>query len=333
LDEQRQGNLARDCEGGIMSQSCAICEAEDLFDFGMCASCATTGKDWRLLMVQPPADPGAQRTVELSLRHWLSQTDERAIEAVTRGQRILAALPATMSDAARRTLERAGIPTRSLPTRQWYHTLPAPFGMMLIGMVVTGLLAGMRAAPVLLWTTPLMLVLLVIAAWQEVKRPLWQFTRTHATLPASARDALATALQRLPVGGSRELLLDLARVGESTYTSLSAAFRRASLGESVVELIIEASRLSVETDQLETVALELQLAGVDRGQDTSALEQAVATRVNLLQRALLLLARIAKEGSHSSEAEMARLIEQLRTEADWRVQGEAAVESLLRRKP
>jgi hypothetical protein len=315
-----------------MSQSCAICEAEDYFDFGLCASCASTGNDWRLLMVQPAADPGAQRTVELSLRHWLQHSDERAVEAVMRGQRILAALPATVSDAARRTLERAGVPTRSLPTRQWHHVLPAPFRMMLIGMTVTGVLAGMRAATVLLWLTPLMLALLVIAAWQEVRKPLWQFARTHATLPATARDALATSLQRLPAGRARELLLDLARVGESTYASLSEAFRRASLGESVVELIIEASRLSVETDQLETVALELQLAGAERGHDTHALEQAVASRVALLQRALAVLARIAKEGSASSEAEMTRLIEQLRTEAEWRVQGEAAVQQLLASK-
>jgi hypothetical protein len=313
---------------------CAICGAEDRFSVGVCVGCAADGRDQRLLIVQPPAEPGAFATVETALRVWLGSADTGdAVKATARGRRIIAVIPAALAGRAAHNLAAAGVPNRVLLAADWYRALPPHFALMLAAIAVAGGLAGIRAASLMLWGTPLLMTLLLLAAWQQLRTPLLRFARTEPVLPIAARTALARALVQLPAGTPRELLLDLARAAEHTYAALPEAFRANALGDSVVELVLEAGSLSVETSRLQAVGNELQttIAGEQRATSES-LEAAVQARIALLGQALVTLGRIARDSADSTQrtSEMQQLIEQLRREQHWRGEGEDAVETLLR---
>lgn len=312
---------------------CAICGAEDRFEIGVCVCCAADGHDWRLLVVRPPIDSGARATVESSLRHWLGSAGiDDAVQATARGRRIIAVIPGALAALAGQNLAAAGVPNRVLRTSDWYRALPPQFTLMLGAIAVTGGLAGVRAASLMLWGTPLLITLLLVAAWQQLRTPLLRFARSEPLLPAEARAAFTRALVQLPAGRPRELLLDLARAAEHTYASLPDVFRNHALGDSVVELVLEAASLSLETSRLQSVETELR---GDEGisQTAATLQAAVQVRIDLLTRALGALGRIARDATDSTKrtSEMQQLIEQLRREQQLRGEGEAAVAGLLSR--
>jgi hypothetical protein len=309
---------------------CAICGAEDRFKVGVCASCASDGHNWRLLLVQPPIDHSARATVSACLREWLGIAGiDNAVEETARGRRMIAMIPAPIAGRAAEDLAEAGIPNRLLRTEEWYRALPPHFALMIAAIAVTGGLAGLQVFSFMMWGTPLLITLLLVAAWQQLRTPLVRFARTQPTLPAKARASLATALVQLPVGPVREVLLDLARVAEHTHAALPEAFREHSLGQSVVELVVEAGSLSLETCRLQAVSKQLHHHS-ERGTRES-LDTAVKSRITLLGQALSTLGRIARDASDSPErtSEMKQLIEQLRREQQWRGEGQAAVERIL----
>ncbi|MEX2284465.1 MAG: hypothetical protein WEE89_18390 [Gemmatimonadota bacterium] len=309
--------------------TCAICGGSDLFSVGVCAGCAAHGRDLQLIMVQPALDRGAQSELQHSLREWIGfDGPAQAVEQTARGAQTLAIVPSTIVSAAMRSFAAAGIPTHNVPVQQWPRALPASFITMIAAAVMAGELAGWKAAALLLWTTPLMVLLLMTGAWLQVRRPLVRFTRTQPALPAAVRSALAGALSELPTGRTRGVVLDLVAVAEQTYASLSMPFRRAALGQAVVELVSEAAALGLETMRLENIAAKLS-APADAVQP-AALDQlraGIEARVKLLGDVRGLLARIAGNQADLEDGaatEVKRLIDQLRSEQRWRIEGEGA---------
>ena len=313
--------------------ACAICGGTDVFNVGVCASCAAGDGNQQLIMVRPAVDRGAQSELQHALRTWLgSSSNNGGIGQTARGNRTLAIVPAAIAPGAIRAFERAGITTRAVPMQQWPKALPASFITMLAAVAMAGEVAGWRAAAMLLWTTPALVLLLMTAAWLELRKPLVRFTRSAPALPGSVRRVIAAAITELPTGRTRAIVLDLAAVGEKTYASLSPSFRKASLGESVIELLSEAAALGLEISRLENIASAL-AAPADTKQQTALneLHTGIEARVMLLGQARGLLARIAGNHAEVEDAvasEVKRLVEQVRNEQHWRLEGEAAVTSL-----
>ena len=313
--------------------ACAICGGNDVFNVGVCASCAAGDGNQQLIMVRPAVDRGAQSELRDSLRRWLvSNGTNGSIERTARGMRTLAIVPAAIAPGAVRAFETAGIATRALPMQQWPKALPVSFITMIAAVAMAGELAGWRAAAMLLWTTPAMVILLMTAAWLELRKPLIRFTRTVPALPGSVRRVTAAAITELPPGRTRGIILDLAAVGEKTFASLSPSFRKAALGQSVVELVSEAAALGLEINRLESIASALERS-VDAQQQAALceLQNGIEARVKLLGEARGLLARIAGNQAELEDgvaSEVKRLVEQVRNEQRWRLEGEAAVTSL-----
>jgi hypothetical protein len=310
--------------------ACAICGGKDVFSVGVCASCAAGDGNQQLVMVRPAVDRGAQSELQHALRLWLgSAGSDRGIAQTARGTRTLAIVPSAIAPGAVRAFERAGIATRALPMQQWPKALPASFITMIAAVAMVGELAGWTAAAMLLWTTPAIVVLLMTAAWLELRKPLVRFTRTAPALPGNVRRVIAAAITELPPGRTRGIILDLAAVGEKTFASLSPSFRKASLGQSVVELVSEAAALGLEINRLENIESALAIP-TDTEQQTALneLRAGIEARVKLLGEARGLLARIAGNQAALEDgvaSEVKRLVEQVRNEQRWRLEGEAAV--------
>jgi hypothetical protein len=250
-----------------------------------------------------------------------------------RGRKPLAIVPAAWTGPALRKLEVAGLQGRVLRFHEWPRALPTSFVMMAVAVLVVGILAGLRVAPMLVWASPLAALLLLFGAAMQLTHPLLAPPSSPSVLPRSVRAALADSLAILSEGRARSLLLDIARLGESTFASLSPAFRSASLGGSVLELLSEAGPLALEAAQLEIIANDLkhltEPAAVVEHQRTSA---AVQAHFALLEHVVALLGRIAREGA-DSHAEVGELVQRVRAEAAQRLEAEKLVAALLEGTP
>jgi hypothetical protein len=316
-----------------MSATCVLCGSQDWVGTGMCSPCAGH-LDRRLVFVAPQPTAMGHADVIRNLRELLNapRTHDDFVETA-RGRKPLAIVPAALTGPALRKLEGAGLQGRVLRFHEWPRALPPSFVLMAVAVLVVGILAGLRGVPMLVWASPLAAVLLLFGAAMQLTRPLLAPPVAPSVLPRAVRAALAESLAILSEGRARSLLLDIARLGESTFVSLSPAFRSASLGESVLELLSEAGPLALEAAQLEIIANDLkQLAGGPAVTEYQRASAAVQDHFALLEHVIALLGRIAREGA-DSHGEMSELVQRVRAEAAHRLAAEQMVASLLENHP
>ena len=308
--------------------SCALCGAPDLIGAGVCGSCADDGSGGTLLFVRRSRDLRQRTETAARVRDWAGATrNDEAMGEVLEGRQPMARLPHALALRATRVLAETGIDTRLLPAAEWYRALPPSFTAMLVAMIAMGSFAGWQGVPILAWSSPMAAVLMLLVAAGQMRRPIRLYENTSATLTAPARAALASALAQLPAGRTRNLVLEVARVGEATFASLPEAFRAAALGSAVTELVAETGALALETERLIDIAAE-----DGSSANMEELEKASAARMALLEQTVGLLGRIARQGAESGEAalsEAGALLDQVRSEAAHRVAAEAEVRQVL----
>jgi hypothetical protein len=204
---------------------------------------------------------------------------------------------------------------------------------MLILVALVGAYAGARAAPLLLYLSPAAATLLMLGAALQMRRPVRPQMASQASLPAPTRSALASAVAQIHQGRLRELVLEVARVGEATYGSLPDSFRESTLGASVLELVAETGALALETERISAIAYQLeQSSDEQRAASAAQLRVAVGARLALLEQIASVLARIARQGAASEDAaaaEAGALLERVRAEATRKVEAETEVSRLL----
>lgn len=316
-----------------MSTTCALCERSDWLDVGICSACAgTTALELVFLAPSPLARDAAR--AERQLRDVLgSQLEQHSLSEVARGQQPLALLPRALAQRAARRLESGGLQAHVLSRNSLYRALPVGFAVMVLAVLIVGVVGAMRGMPVLLTASPLVAATLLFSAHWHLRTPLLTAPASSALLPESARAPLADALAQLDDARARELLHDIARMGEATFTALPASFRTASLGESVIELLREAGPLAREAAHLREIATELGVRDGERhAAEAQAIDDAANARFALLEDVLALLGRLAREGARSDE-EVARLVQLVREESARHIEAENAVAALLNAAP
>ncbi len=312
---------------------CALCGATDLFGTGVCASCADDGKDSTLLFLLPSTELRQRIEMAARVRDWAGSVRyDMAMEEVLNGRRPMAQLPRPLALHAARVLTEHGISARALAVEQWYRALPVAFIVMVLAVASVGALAGAQAAPMLLFASPLAATLLVWAAALKMRRPIRMQIASRAMLPAHARAALATALAEITRGRVRDVLLEIARVGEATYASLPESLRRAELGQAVVDLVAETGPLALETERLSTIAGQLAYAlDENRAQSSAQLNVARGVRIALLEQTAAVLARIAREGARADDSaanEAGLLLQRVRAESTRAIEAQSTVNQI-----
>jgi hypothetical protein len=316
-----------------MSTTCALCDRGDWLDVGICAACAGTA-GLEFVFIAPRALARDPAGAEQQLRDVLgSQLDQHSVSEVSRGRQPLALLPRALAQRATRILEGAGLHARVLPRNALHRAVPPSFAVMLVAVLIVGVIGGMRGVPVLLTASPFIAATLLLSAYWHLRTPLLLAPVSSALLPEAARASLADALARLDDARARELLLDIARMGEATFTALPEAFRTAALGESVIELLAEAGPLAREAAHLREVATELGVRDDERNAvEAHQIDIAANARFALLEDVLALLGRLARDGARSDE-EVVRLLQLVRDESARRIEAEGDVAALLNATP
>lgn len=195
----------------IPGGSCLICGEPDRLGLAVCPACGGTA--------EPAADkllfvvPAGNRTDHLTLRDRIARAvggspQAEAVEAVSRGYRAMARVPAAAAPAALETLAGQGIVAHEVAGPRSWAAIPMSFLVLLLLALGAGLKAGWSVEPAMLVLTPLFVGLLGVSAWRGSRRPL--YAARGQDRPA-VPPLLVRVLAELPDGEARDLTVGLAR--------------------------------------------------------------------------------------------------------------------------
>jgi hypothetical protein len=123
--------------------------------------------------------------------------------------------------------------------------LPAGFWVMLLAVLIVGGVAGRLTQPVFQWTSPLMAVLLYLAARSDQRR------RSRDVFPEAVARVCAETLVRLPDGVARALFERLVQAAQQVHLALGRAPLGGAQQRDVEQLVAHACRAALDLSDLE----------------------------------------------------------------------------------
>ena len=175
----------------------------------------------------PPEDTGFHPAAHcLGLPLWLDQVIARATTADPRRR---FATAEQLASAFERRGQLVPVVDRAQPAAVKMRTLPNSFSLLIVGVVLAGLMAGIGASGHFLWATPLVAGLLIRAARRSqsaVAEPATPATGARWELRGALRDTAAA----IPPGSAKALLDDIltmarAQVDRAGTPSLATRWR------------------------------------------------------------------------------------------------------------
>jgi serine/threonine-protein kinase len=304
---------------------CLVCQAPDPMGTVVCPSCVGSSDRNNTLIVINPTNRRRRKDVMAALGAIMPVgTSRGALEALATGHGSLVRVPA---EAAERTIEHLadrGIPARAVPAGGAWLELPKPY-YALLGLILAAGIAGATAVPLLVWTTPAMVVLLGIAGQQRMRKANMpaRLRGQPANTPAEER-ALET-IAALSNGTAQELLADFVRVARAST----------DLGDR--SEIMEAAREAAE--DLANVDETLAVLDANRGRSVRSehwwdtVSRFEHARQRLVQQLLDALATLGRANllphAEDSARALAEIVEALGARAEIEADARREVELLL----
>jgi predicted Ser/Thr protein kinase len=330
-DERLGAAAARGAPGG----ACAICGVPEPLGLGVCPRCggADVGAHTADTLVFTAGGSGADR--EALAAHLGEVLGDRVSPAeraaVAWGARPLVRVSAAAADRVVERLADRGI--RAVPValgRRW-TMLPTAFYGLVLAIVGVGMAAGIAALPLLLWTTPLVALLVGASAWRSVSHPVVAPARRAPTLPPDIERRVVEALGRLPTGAARSLLGDAVRLGQGVFAGRERAGDSPGIAASVGHLLEAACDAAERLSALDHDLALLEARGDRLGEGAreawarcerarDALAQRLLDAVALLTRLQALEAERAATGA----GELRQIVVELEEEA--KIEAQAAKE-------
>jgi predicted Ser/Thr protein kinase len=305
---------------------CALCGGPDPFAAGLCPACGggNDGHGETLVMLQRPANAAGVAEARSRLAALLPVAGGEAAVAAL-GER---ALFRTSPEAANRIVDRLAshrLAARAVPAGRIFELLPASFVLMLVAVLVAGAAAGMHAAPMLRWVTPIFAGLLFLSARRGVITPLVAGAVRADGLPPEVERRLTETLAGLPAGTARDLLADLTRLGHTVAAALRRAGGVDQTAESLGALLLAgadaASDLALLDDTLgrfERQRERLALRPEGWGDALARCERARDALVQRLLDALAVLGRLQGQAAElgGNDQALEETVATLRAEAE-----------------
>jgi predicted Ser/Thr protein kinase len=238
----------------LPSRRCLICDEPEPFGLGICPSCggAAHAVGDTLVFVKAPTSRADHVRVGEALGPLLQGRGYGAEQdLVASGHRALIEIPAALVDSVAEILAVRGIPVRATPTARTWTSAPLPFYALLLSMVLVGGAAGMAAAPLLLWASPLMAVLLLLVAQRRLQRPIIEPGRRRAVFPSEIEERIAKTFVEHRQRSARRLLAALVRAAEPTYRTLQGTRYPPVPTEQVDALLLHACRAASDLSDLD----------------------------------------------------------------------------------
>lgn len=317
---------------------CVLCDGPDPLDLGLCPACGGDGGSAEsLIFLQRPGGRDALAEAERRLAGILPAVAADAGAAI-RGERPLFR---ASGEGARRIVDELGrrqLPARALTGSQVLAALPMRFHAMFGAVVIAGLAAGLEAAPMLRWVTPIFAGLLLVSARQHAATPLVSSKARRHELPPELERRLLATLAELPPGTALGLLANLTRMGEALFARLRRTGDVDAAGAVLSELL-DASCVAAA----DLTALDANLGRFEHQRDRlaarpaawmDALSRCERARDALVQRLLEAMTVLGQLQSQTAELtagdpDLADSIAELRGEAEARSAAAAEIAALL----
>ena len=280
---------------------CAVCGEPDRLGLAVCPGCGGSDGEAadRLLYVVPASTRLDQQTLRDRIARAVGGSPEAdAVDAVSRGYRAMARVPAAIAPAALETLAGQGIVAHEVPVNRSWASMPVSFAVLLTLVVVTGLKAGWSVAPPLLVLTPLFAVVLAVSAWRGIRRPLYA-ARGQDRPPVPA--VLVKALSELAEGEARDIVVQLAR---SSARVLESEAVSGGLRQELRDLLPEVAAAAADLAALDQALADInQRASMEElaAPVIRAVEEMEAARHRLAQYLMEVVAVVGRLHGHSAD--------------------------------
>ena len=193
---------------------CFVCGADDPLGAGLCPDCvAAHPEETALLLIERTRTFGEREQQRTTLRAMLeAHPGHGGLEGVLRGERPLARVPRVAALRIRARLARHDLATRVV-TDRWVALPGSAYGVAVL-VTATGVAAGLLAAPVLLWVSPMLAALLILEGQRRGQDPVLRGGGRPSLFGTRVARKLAVTVARLPEGTSLGLLADLVRLAQ-----------------------------------------------------------------------------------------------------------------------
>jgi hypothetical protein len=303
---------------------CPLCGADALLP-GPCLSCGDAPYVRADTLVAVRMAAGAGSAVLAPFLAGGGRVRERLAGG---GEVALARVPAPAAAQVARRLAAQGVPARTVPSWRAWTLIPPSFVLLTMAVGAIGMYAGLAAMRELVFTTPLFVTALLLAAYIEAGSPLVMPRKRRSPLPAAVDRTVAATLSTLPDGGARRLLADVARLGGTVYTAARERGDPFGVGPRVSGALMAACAVALDLDRLDQALAHLQApepraAGGEAWLDALArCERMRDASAQRLLDALTVLGLLSAEAATAASLEpLAALTREL--ERDAAAQGEA----------
>ena len=275
---------------------CVLCGSTAAAGLSRCPDCdgIPAGRADTLIFATPPGELAAMMTARDALSGMASTVPHPPdVAAAARGARALARTAAGTADRVLTRFRERGVPVRASRRGHAWSAVPATLYGLAISVAVVGLYAGFTRSTALWVATPAVVGGLLIAAHRLVQRPLFA-PRLRRPLLAPALDRkVAGALEQLPEGPARAMLMDLARLASAVPALQDAA----DLVDQATDAALDLQRLDDALTLLERRRAEAQGVAGPWMDSLSALERARDRLMQRLLDAMTVLSRMPAGGS------------------------------------
>ena len=327
LDEAlaRPGAAASLLVGG--AGPCLLCGGPDPLALGLCPACGGSAEVGDTLVFLRRA-PGAseRRAAARRLAAALPDLGPEAARAAAGGERPVFRVSRAGMPRLVEEMERRELSARSMPVAGAWAAVPGRAWATVGAVVTAGALAGTAALPLLLWTSPILGTLLLLAARRDARTPLVAPPARAAVLPPDLERAVVEALVTLPAGTARSLLADVVRTSGGLFATLARTGDDRGLAPSLTELVTAACRAALDLADLDEnlARFESQRERFAAGspERLDALTRCERARDALVQRLLEAMTAVSRlrtqqaELAGESEPTLGDLSRELRAEAD-----------------
>ena len=321
-------------------ERCVLCGALDLLGMGVCTGCSAGAEHADAYVFIEPPRSRAERdgVLEATVDLLGADTPTAVLAAVASGGRPLVRVPVSARARVTQLLAGRGIRARVLAERELYRALPSGFVLMVLGVAVTGIVAGAATGSGIATTAIPFALLLTAGGTLSLRNPAVTTERRSCPLGDATSARVAETFATLPAGTARSLLADVVRRGQSVQRGLIV--RQDASGASVLvqQLIVAACDSSRDLAAIdESLALFDQEYRRD-DEDTRWLDsyaECEHTRDATVQRlldAVTVLGQLDAESMRSSEdvgARLEELVTEIAGEIDARAAAREEIRSLL----
>jgi hypothetical protein len=218
---------------------------------------------------------------------------------------------------------------------QAMNAVPKHFWIMLMSVIVVGSWAGNTVVPAFLLTTPILAFVLFRAQVRETRERLFDAAHGLDRMPADVRARAQRALNELPDGEVRGLLVGILQVGGTARSNLPTEYANTDYGTTIDELVSAAVDTAMHAQSFHQTMRALEGRPATDFDLVDALEKvrdARDTRVTQLTTALRVLSEIGPDIAEAGDAGTRRIIEildSLKREALEHDAAEIEIEQLL----